>query len=111
MQVVMKLLGVSLLALGSEQALRQGSNLELNHQAWVIWSVVDTLLPLTLGATGYAMWRESSEPTRAIRPGVDRQVEVTVRWSPVVTLKFQIPRVRELLSCLMQTCLYVILRP
>ena len=34
MQVVMKLLGVSLLALGSEQALRQGSNLELNHQAW-----------------------------------------------------------------------------
>ena len=60
MQVLMKLLGVSLLALGSEQALGQGSNLELNHQAWVIRSVVDMLLPLTIGATGYGMWRESS---------------------------------------------------
>ena len=28
-----------------------------------------------------------------------------------VAVKFQIPKVRELLSCLMQTCLYVILRP
>ncbi len=44
----------SLLANGSD-------SLDGNHQAWVIWAVVDTLLPLTLGVTGCAMWRESSE--------------------------------------------------
>ena len=32
-----------------------------NHQAWVIWAVVDTLLPLTLGITGCAMIKGSSE--------------------------------------------------
>ncbi len=32
-----------------------------NHQAWVIWAVVDTLLPLVLGATGCAMWRDAAE--------------------------------------------------
>lgn len=32
-----------------------------NHQAWVIWAVVDTVLPLTLGATGCALWREAAE--------------------------------------------------
>ena len=32
-----------------------------NHQAWVIWAVVDTMLPLTLGVTGCAIWRESSQ--------------------------------------------------
>ena len=32
-----------------------------NHQAQVIWAFVDTLLPLTLGATGCALWREPSE--------------------------------------------------
>ena len=36
------------------------NSLDGNHQAWVIWSVVDTLLPLTLGATGCAMMRKSS---------------------------------------------------
>ncbi len=51
----------SLLALGDERSLGLGSDVGLNHQAWVIWAFVDTLLPLTLGATGCAMWRESSE--------------------------------------------------
>ena len=38
-----------------------GDSLDGNHQAWVIWAAVDTLLPLTLGATGCAMWREAAE--------------------------------------------------
>ncbi len=49
----------SLLALGDERSLGLGSDLGLNHQAWVIWAVVDTLLPLILGVTGCAVWRES----------------------------------------------------
>ena len=52
---------LSLLALGDERSLGLGSDMGLNHQAWVIWAFVDTLLPLTLGVTGCAMWRESSE--------------------------------------------------
>ena len=52
---------LSLLALGSESALGLDSELGLNHQAWVIWAVVDTLLPLVLGVTGCAMWRESTQ--------------------------------------------------
>ena len=36
-------------------------SLDGNHQAWVIWAFVDTLLPLVLGVTGCAMWRGSSE--------------------------------------------------
>ena len=36
-------------------------SLEDNHQAWVIWAVVDTLLPLTLGVTGCAMLKGASE--------------------------------------------------
>ena len=32
-----------------------------NHQAWVIWAVVDTLLPLTLGVTGCRMLKDSAE--------------------------------------------------
>ena len=51
----------SLLALGDERSLGLGGDMGLNHQAWVIWAFVDTLLPLTLGVTGCAMWRESSE--------------------------------------------------
>lgn len=31
-----------------------------NHQAWVIWAVVDTLLPLVLGVTGCAMVKYDS---------------------------------------------------
>ena len=49
----------SLLALGDERSLGLGSDLGLNHQAWVIWAAVDTLLPLILGVTGCAVWRES----------------------------------------------------
>ena len=51
----------SLLALGDERSLGLGSDMGLNHQAWVIWAFVDTMLPLTLGVTGCAMWRESSK--------------------------------------------------
>ena len=43
----------SLLANGSD-------SLDGNHQAWVIWAVVDTMLPLVLGVTGCAMWRDAS---------------------------------------------------
>ena len=31
-----------------------------NHQAWVIWAVVDTMLPLLLGTTGCRIMREKS---------------------------------------------------
>ena len=31
-----------------------------NHTAWVIWAVVDTVLPIILGITGCRLWRESS---------------------------------------------------
>lgn len=31
-----------------------------NHTAWVIWAVVDTVLPIILGVTGCRLWRESS---------------------------------------------------
>ena len=43
----------SLLANGS-------GSLDGNHQAWVIWAVVDTMLPLVLGVTGCAMWRDAA---------------------------------------------------
>ena len=36
-------------------------SLDGNHQAWVIWAVVDTLLPITLGITGCHLWRETPE--------------------------------------------------
>lgn len=32
-----------------------------DHQGFVQWAVVDTLLPLTFGATGFAMWRGSEK--------------------------------------------------
>ena len=31
-----------------------------NHQAWVIWAAVDTMLPLVLGTTGCRIMREKS---------------------------------------------------
>ena len=34
--------------------------LDGNHQAWVIWAFVDTLLPITFGVTGCRIWREAS---------------------------------------------------
>ncbi len=43
---------LSLLALG-------GDSLEGNDPAWVIWAVVDTLLPITLGLTGCRLWCEA----------------------------------------------------
>ncbi len=42
----------SLLAYGTD-------SLDGNHQAWVIWAAVDTLLPITLGLTGYRLWRNN----------------------------------------------------
>ena len=30
-----------------------------NHTPWVIWAVVDTVLPIILGITGCRLWRES----------------------------------------------------
>lgn len=45
---------LALLALGSD-------SLDGNHQAWVIWAVVDTLLPITLGITGCHLWCATSE--------------------------------------------------
>ncbi len=42
----------SLLANGAD-------SLDGNHQAWVIWAVVDVLLPVTLGLTGYRLWRQN----------------------------------------------------
>ena len=32
-----------------------------DHQGFVKWAVVDTVLPLTFGATGFAMWRGSEQ--------------------------------------------------
>lgn len=51
----------SLLAQGEGGALGLGEGQMLNHQAWVIWAFVDTLLPLTLGVTGCAMLKGPSE--------------------------------------------------
>ena len=42
----------SLLANGTD-------SLDGNHQAWVIWAAVDVLLPITLGLTGYRLWRNN----------------------------------------------------
>lgn len=42
--------------------LAQGSDsLDGNHQAWVIWAVVDVLLPITLGVTGCRLWCGDSQ--------------------------------------------------
>ena len=43
----------SLLALGED-------NLDGNHQAWIIWAVVDVVLPLIMWATGYRLWRRTA---------------------------------------------------
>ena len=42
----------SLLANGAD-------SLDGNHQAWVLWAAVDVLLPITLGLTGYRLWRNN----------------------------------------------------
>ena len=38
-----------------------GDYLDGNHQAWVIWAAVDTLLPIILGITGCHLWKNASE--------------------------------------------------
>ena len=45
---------LALLTLGSD-------SLDGNHQAWVIWAFVDTLLPITLVVTGSHLWCATSE--------------------------------------------------
>ena len=52
--------GVTILFLHNWFALLAGVSLEGNEQAWVIWAVVDTVLPLVLGATGCRLWRGSA---------------------------------------------------
>ena len=44
---------LSLLANGAD-------SLDGNHQAWVIWAFVDTLLPIAFGLSGCRLWREAS---------------------------------------------------
>lgn len=44
---------LSLLANGAD-------SLDGNHQSWVIWAFVDTLLPIAFGLTGCRLWREAS---------------------------------------------------
>ena len=53
--------GVAILFLHNWFALlANGSDyLDGNHQAWVIWAVVDTMLPIILGVTGCHMWKNS----------------------------------------------------
>ncbi len=42
--------------------LAQGSGyLDGNHQAWIIWAAVDTLLPIMFGITGCHLWRSAKE--------------------------------------------------
>ena len=38
-----------------------GDWLDGNHQAWVIWAVIDTMLPIVLGITGCHLWKNASE--------------------------------------------------
>ena len=52
--------GVTILFLHNWFALLAGVSLDGNEQAWVIWAVVDTVLPLVLGATGCRLWRGSA---------------------------------------------------
>ena len=55
--------GVSILFLHNWFALlANGSDyLDGNHQSWVIWAVVDTVLPLILGITGCHMWKHAGD--------------------------------------------------
>ena len=53
--------GVAILFLHNWFALlANGSDyLDGNHQSWVIWAVVDTMLPIILGITGCHMWKNA----------------------------------------------------
>ena len=48
----------ALLGLGADNL--GGPDASGNHQRWVIWAVVDTLLPITMGVTGCHMWADAS---------------------------------------------------
>lgn len=54
--------GVSILFLHNWFALlaNGGDYLDGNHQAWVIWATIDTVLPIVLGITGCHLWKNSS---------------------------------------------------
>ncbi len=54
--------GVALLFLNNWFSLLAFGSVSLgdNHTSWVIWAVVDTMLPIILGITGCRLWRESS---------------------------------------------------
>lgn len=32
-----------------------------DHQAWIVWDAINTLLPIVLGVTGCRLWREGKE--------------------------------------------------
>ena len=55
--------GVTILFLHNWFALLANGNdyLDGNHQSWVIWAVVDTVLPLILGITGCHMWKNAGD--------------------------------------------------
>ena len=53
----------SLLAAGTDYLGSSANAAAANHQAWVIWAAVDTLLPIVIGATGIAMWLDDGEGT------------------------------------------------
>ena len=55
--------GVTILFLHNWFALlaNGGDWLDGNHQAWVIWAVIDTMLPIILGITGCHLWKNASE--------------------------------------------------
>ena len=50
---------ITVLFLHSWSSLLAGGadSLDGNHQAWVIWAVVDTALPIVLGVLGCRLWR------------------------------------------------------
>ena len=49
----------ALLANGSDYLGSSGS--DGNHQSWVIWAAVDTVLPIVLGVTGCHLWKNATE--------------------------------------------------
>ena len=61
--------GVSIIFLHNWLAfLANGSDsLDGNHQAWIIWAVVDTMLPIILGITGLHMWKNADERTVKVK--------------------------------------------
>ena len=50
----------SLLAFGSGGLGNPVLAAPANHQAWVIWAAVDVLLPLVVGITGCALWKDKT---------------------------------------------------